>query len=331
MLKSALLNLYNDKKMFRLLVIAFIIVAIMSVATNGRFLSKNNMQAMLFLTPELGVLSLGIMMAMIVGGIDLSIVSIANLSSIVSAHIILSMGGGFFSIVLGSMVGLLVGALCGAFNGFLISRVKVHPILVTLGTFQLFQGVSIVITRGSAITNLPEMLINFGNSSLLGVPYPFMVLLLVWYSLSFTMNRTSFGQSLYLIGTNYKASIYSALDSDKHLNKVYTIVGVLAAIAGMIMLSRTNSAKADYGSSYTLQTILICMLGGVSWSGGVGKSTNVIISVFILQFLSSGFGLLRYSNFFKDFTSGAFLIFILLFYYYMEIYDERASKKLLSK
>lgn len=321
----------NDKKLFRLLIIGFVIIVLMTWATKGKFLSTKNFSAMLFLTPELGVLALGIMVAMIVGGIDLSIVSIANLSAIISTKTMLAMDNSLIGIVAGILMGLLVGYLCGFFNGFLIARVKIHPILVTLGTFQLFQGIAIVITKGYAITNLPEGFVLFGNDSILGIPYPFLIFLLVYQVLSFMLNKTGFGQSLYLIGTNYKASIYSSLDSDKYLNRVYAIVGVIAAVAGLIIVARTNSAKADYGGSYTLQAILICMLGGINWSGGVGKPLGVVISVFILQFLSSGFGILRYSNFFRDFTSGAFLLFILVFYHYIEIYDDNRLKKTLSK
>lgn len=321
----------QDKKMFRLLLIALLILLIMAWATNGKFLSTQNFSAMLFLTPELGILSLGIMLAMIVGGIDLSIVSIANLSAIIGTKVMLALGSGPSAIFAGCLAGLATGLCCGFFNGLLVARIKVHPILVTLGTFQLFQGIAIVLTKGYAVTNLPEVLSMFGNGAFLGIPYPFILLLLLWQALDFTLNRTGFGQSLYLIGTNYKASVYSGLESDKNLQTVYMWVGCIAAIAGLVMAARTNAAKADYGTSYTLQTILICMLGGVSWNGGVGKPSGIILSVFILQFLASGFGLLRYSNFFRDFTSGAFLIFILLFYYYMEIYDTRQSKKMLTK
>lgn len=324
-------KIMQDKKIFRLLIIGIIIVILMSILTKGRFLYLKNLSSMLFLIPELGILSLGIMMAMIIGGIDLSLVSIANLSSILATMFILYMDGSFIGIFLGIMLGLLVGAICGFINGFLISRIKVHPILVTLGTFQLFQGIAVVITKGYAITNLPESFINFGNGTILFIPIPFIALFVVWQFVSFLLNKTGFGQSLYLIGTNYKASKLSGLNSDKIINTTYTIVGIIGAIAGLIMVARTNSAKSDYGLSYTLQSILVCMLGGVNWSGGVGKSLGIIISVFILQFLSSGFSLMRYSNFFKDFTSGMFLLFILIFYYYMSIYDENKSKKLLKK
>lgn len=324
-------DLMKDKKIFRLLIIGVLIIIIMSILTNGRFLYIKNLSSMLFLIPELGILSLGIMIAMIVGGIDLSLVSIANLSAILATKFILYMNGSPIGIILGILLGLLIGAICGFINGFLISRINVHPILVTLGTFQLFQGIGVVITKGYAVTNLPQAFIHIGNGSILTIPIPFIVLLMVWAFVAFLLNKTGFGQSLYLIGTNYKASKLSGLNSDQILNITYTIVGIIGAIAGIIMVARTNSAKSDYGLSYTLQSILICMLGGVNWSGGVGKSIGIIISVFILQFLSSGFSLMRYSNFFKDFTSGAFLLFILIFYHYMGIYDENKSKKLLKK
>lgn len=330
-MKNIIKDIINDKKIFRLFIICLVVTTIIIFATKGRFLSSANLLSILFLLPELAILSLGIMLTMIVGGIDLSLVAIANLSSILATKFMIYMNNSLIGIILGILLGILVGALCGFFNGLLISRLKIHPILVTLGTFQLFQGISIVITKGYAVTNFPDQFIHLGNGSILHIPIPFIILILIFISISFMLSKTGFGQSLYLIGTNYKASRLSGLNSDYILNMVYTIVGIIGAIAGLIIVSRTNSAKSDYGLSYTLQTILICMLGGVNWTGGVGKPIGILISVFILQFLSSAFSLLRYSNFFKDFVSGVFLLFILVFYYYIGIYDDKKAKKLLLK
>lgn len=322
---------YYDKKVARLFIIAVLVAAMMGLLTQGRFFNIQNIIAILNITPELGILALGTMTAMIVGGIDLSIVSIANLSSIVIAKVILWRGGGPDAVVLGLLCGVLVGLACGYFNGFLVARIGVHPILVTLGSFQLFQGIAIVITKGYAVTNLPESLIYFGQGSILGLPIPFYILLIVWFGISYILQNTGYGQSLYMIGTNFKASKLSALDSDKILHRTYMFVGLIAVAAGLIMVSRTNSAKSDYGASYTLQTILICMLGGVNWSGGIGKPKGIIVSLFILQFLASGFSILRFSNFFRDFTSGVFLLFILVFYFYMDKWDEKVAKEKLNK
>jgi len=312
-------NALEDKKIFRLFIISFLVVLIMGGLTHMRFFSLRNWNSMLSMIPELGILSLGIMLAMIVGGIDLSLVSIANLSGLVSAGIMLSTEGSPMGILLGLAAGLLVGALCGLVNGFLIAYIGVHPIVATLGTYQLFRGIGVVISKGYAIVNFSPSLTEFSNKSILGlIPNIFLIFIIIGVFVSFMLRKTVFGQSLYYVGENSKASFYSTINTKAVILKVFVLIGILGAIAGIIMTSKTNSAKADYGASYTLQAILICLLGGVSWDGGIGKTSGVLLAVFTLQFLNSGFGLLRFSNFFGVFFTGLFLILVMIYYYFVE-------------
>lgn len=322
----------QNKKFLRLFIISLIVVVVMGVLTNSKFFSIRNWNGMLSMIPELGILSLGIMLAMIVGGIDLSIVSIANLSGIIAAQTMLQIDNSFWGVVAGLVLGIAVGALSGALNGFLIAYIGVHPILVTLGTFQLFKGIAIVISKGYAIVNFSNGLTTFFNQSYLGlIPNIFIIFIIVGLLISFLLVRTIFGHSIYFVGENYKASVYSSLNSKKLLMQTFIIIGVLGAIAGIIMAGKTNSAKADYGASYILQSILICLLGGVNWEGGVGKTSGVILSVFTLQFLNSGFGLLRFSNFFNIFFTGLFLLLVMIYYYYIENYDLNKMKIKINK
>ena len=309
----------EDKKILRLFIISIMVILIMGFLTDMKFFSMRNWNSMLSMIPELGILSLGIMLAMIVGGIDLSIVSIANLSGLVAAGIMLSSGGSAGGTVLGITAGILIGALSGLFNGVLIAYVGVHPIVATLGTYQLYRGIGVVISKGYAIVNFSEGLTGFSNSSLFGlVPNIFIIFILIGGGISFLLRKTIFGQHLYFVGENSKASFYSTINTKAVILKVFILIGILGAIAGIIMSSKTNSAKADYGGSYTLQAILICLLGGVSWAGGIGKTSGVLLAVFTLQFLNSGFGLLRFSNFFGVFFTGLFLILVMIYYYFVE-------------
>ncbi len=321
---TALLGSQGNRDFVRLLLITIVIGIAMTYATKGKFLSLRNINSMFVVMPELGILSLGIMLAMIVGGIDLSIVAIANLSGVISAKLMLQVHNPFVNVCLGIAVILAVGVACGYLNGFFIAQIGVHPILITLGTYQLYQGLAIVISKGYAIVNFSDVLTNFTNGSLFNlIPYNFLVFMLLVWAVSFVLKQTRFGQSIYLIGANYKASLFSALNSDAFVHITYVIIGAIGSLAGLIMAAKTNSAKADYGGSYTLQAILICLLGGVNWSGGVGKPAGVVIALFALLFLNSGFLLMRYSNFFLVFSSGAFLLFVLIFQYYMNRYDAR--------
>ena len=126
------------------------------------------------------------------------------------------------------------------------------------------------------------------------------------------LNRTPFGEKIYMLGTNPLAARFAGLDNDRLIVRTYMLCGLLSSVAGVIMMSRANSAKADFGSSYLLLTILIAVLGGVNPYGGFGKVAGVFLAVLSLQFLSSGFNILRFSNFAKEFVWGALLLIVIV-------------------
>jgi simple sugar transport system permease protein len=278
---------------------------------------------MSFQFPELGILSLAMLFAMLTGGIDLSIVGIANLASILAAFVFIklmpadaSQSAVIVYIILAVILAVIVGMICGLLNGVLISKINVPPILATLGTMQLFTGISIILTQGTALIAFPEQYSVIGNGSIgqLGVPLIIFLLLVVFFAV--TLRKTNYGINLYLIGSNSKAAIFAGINVSRILIMNYMMCGGLAGLTGIIMSSRTNAAKADYGNSYILQSILVAVLGGVNPNGGNGYAFGILISVLALQFLSSGFNMLRFSNFAKEFVWGVFLIAIMIVNYF---------------
>jgi simple sugar transport system permease protein len=207
------------------------------------------------------------------------------------------------------------GLLAGAVNSFLVAVVGIPPILATLGTMQLFTGIAIVITKGYAVVGYPEAFLAIGSRSVWIFPIPFLVFVACAAAVSVLLSRTRFGVNLYVIGTNLKAAVFAGIETRKELFKSYLATGLLSGIAGVVMISRTNSAKADYGESYVLQAVLVSVLGGVNPAGGFGTVMGVTIAVLSLQFLSSGFNMLRFSNFAKEFTWGMFLLAIMTLNY----------------
>src|SRR5690554_1285949 len=246
-----------DKNLKRLCIIGVSIFILMSLIVPDKFLTLNNLTSMAFQFPELGILSLGMLLAMLTGGIDLSVVGIANLSGIFTALIftsLLSPGSSTVQIVLVTIlavgVALLTGLIAGLFNGYLIGAIEMPAILATLGTMQLYTGIAIVITKGSAVFGLPEGFLMLGNTTFLFLPIPFIIFILVAILVSVLLNKTPHGFKAYMLGTNPIAARFSGINNKKILIKTYMITGLLASIAGIIIVSRSNSAKADYGASY---------------------------------------------------------------------------------
>lgn len=306
-----------SNEMARLLAITVVIFVLMTILRPSSFFSVSNITSMAFQMPEIGLLALAVTLSFITGGMDLSLVGIANLSAICAGLALSSMtqnaGSGLLvslMIVLSIVISLAIGAVCGLLNGFLVSKLKVIPMLATLGTMQLFTGIAMIITKGSSVVGLPVQFSVFGQSSIAFIPVPMLIMIICAISVFYLLDKTKLGIELRLIGTNEKAAVFSGIAVNKAKMLSYMYGGVIAAVAGIIMMSRVNSAKADFGSSYTMQSILVAVLGGVSPSGGKGKVAGVVLAVCVLQFLSSGFNMLRVSQYAKELVWGLLLILL---------------------
>lgn len=303
-----------------ILIVAMIVVMVMMWIFNGNdFMSFNNFQSMGYQLPELGVLSLAMMITMLTAGINLSIVASANLSGIVMAFILTGMvsqegvvqdSGGV--VLLAILAGLLVGILIGFLNGFLIAVVGISPILATLGTSIMIGGISVVITKGYVISGFPKAILTIGNGSVLGIPIPLLVFLICAGVMTVILEKTPLGTRVYLMGSNPIACLYSGVNNKKVIFQTYIISGILSSIAAIVMIARFNSAKADYGESYVLQAVLASVLGGVNASGGFGKVSGLIISIIILQMISSGLNLMGVSNFLTIAIWGIILLLVMV-------------------
>jgi simple sugar transport system permease protein len=257
-------------------------------------------------------------LVMMTGGIDLSVVGIANLSAVVAALILTEFAGPDLPLQasllwLGFALGasLLIGAMVGLLNGTLVAFLGLPPILATLGSGLVFTGFAIALTGGSAVMGFPEVVAWIGNSQMLGLPTPLLIFIMLAVALHFLMTRTAFGIRISMFGTNPLAALYAAVDVKGMLLKVYMLSGLFASVAGMVIMSRANSAKADYGSSYLLLSVLIAVLGGVNPYGGYGRVVGVVLAVLSMQFLSSGLNMLQVSNFARELIWGALLLFVM--------------------
>jgi len=303
----------------RMVIILLVTFAVFAVLRPSVFLNPLNLQNIGVAAPEIGLLSLAITIAMLTGGIDLSIVAIANASAITvsTLYTAISASSGeataeSLAIVI-ILAGVAVGAALGAVNGVLISVVGITPILTTLGTMQLFNGLALVFTGGVTISGAPSLLPEIGRATLAGVPMLFVVLILVAIALSVLIDRTPLGRKIQLQGANPVAARYSGISQRKTLMLTYIASGVLGGIAGLLFLSRNPSASADYGSSYILLAIVIAVLGGTNPNGGFATVTGVVLAALTLQVVSSGFTALRLSAYEYAIAQGVLLVAVLVF------------------
>ena len=303
----------------RLAIITVAVFALMAVLSPDRFLSEGNLISMAFQFPEFAILALAMTLTMMTGGIDLSVVGVSNLSAVVAATVLASVAPAGIGTIeslpwlaLAYALALLVGAIAGAVNGLLVARLALPPILATLGSGLVFTGFAVALTGGSAVMGFPDTVAWLGNGRLLGIPVPLLVFALLALFLHVLLTRTAFGLRATMYGANPMAALYAAIDTSRLLLRVYVMSGAFAAVAGLVIMSRANSAKADYGSSYLLLAVLIAVLGGVNPYGGRGRVIGVVLAVLSMQFLSSGLNMLQVSNFARELIWGVLLIIVML-------------------
>lgn len=309
----------DPQLLFLLFVNAAVVVAAM-VLTGPEFTSAYNFQSMASQVPELGLLALGVMLAMISGngGIDLSGIALANLAGIVGYQIAVATVDPSVAplsyILVFSCGALLIGVIGGAINGALIGYAGVTSIIATLGTQLFFTGVAVGLTGGSAqMLGYIPMFDSFGNVPVMGIPLTFALFIIIALAVAAMLKFTKFGTHLFLMGSNAKAAYFAGIPVRSVLFRTFFLSGILASVAGIVIAARTSSVKWDYGTSYVLAAILIAVMAGVRPQGGYGRVVCVVLSASALQLLSSLFNFMALSNFFRDFAWGVLLLMFLAF------------------
>lgn len=311
-----------------LMVLALVIMAVLQPSS---YFTLKNVKSMIFQFPEYGILAFGMMVCMIAGGIDLSLVGIMNFTGVLAAMIVTKMTAGeagagmeIPAIILAIVVALAVGGLCGAFNGFIIGYFNIPAMLVTLCGLQLYTGLAYGITGGPAINGMCDSFKNIANGTIAGIPYVFFIYVIVLLVVAFVMKSTVFGNEIYFLGSNAKASRYSGINTLKVTIMTHMFSGILGGTAGILITSHLNSAKSSNGSTYTLLTLLIVVLGGVHPDGGKGRVMGVALATILLQMIANAFGLLHMDDNAKTFVNGCLLVAALLLDVYL---DKRAARK----
>ena len=288
---------------------------VFSALAPARFLSGDALRAIAFQMPELGILALAMMIPLMSGGLNLAIIATANLSALVMAAILTKMLGpespahltaGVIALALAS--GLITSLVVGLITGMIVAFLGVHPILVTLGTMTAVKGISVLATSGGVIGGFPPAILFLGNGTLLGIPVAMIIFISCAFIVAVIMNHAPFGVSVRMIGSNERATRYSGVPTEWMLVGVYVVSSALCWVAATVMMARFNSARAGYAESYLLITILAAVLGGVDPNGGFGKVLGLVLSLVLLQVISTGFNLLGLSQHLTQAIWGATMI-----------------------
>ncbi|MCW0136432.1 ABC transporter permease [Escherichia coli] len=280
---------------FYLIGLLVLTVAAFSITMPEIFWSISNFQSVASQMPVLGILALAMAVTMLCGGINLSIIATANACSLVMAWVATQYPPGIATVVATLLAGAGAAVIIGLCNGALIAGIRVSPILATLGMMTLLKGVNILVTGGSAIANHPSWVLWLNHAQWFGIPLPMWLFTAVSLGLWILLEKTPLGKSIYLIGSNERATLYSGINTRRVLIWWYVISALLCAVAAFLMMSKLNSAKASYGESYLLVSILAAVLGGVNPDGGKRADNWYGAGAVSSQIIESGFNILGIS------------------------------------
>lgn len=306
-----------------------VVLVAFSIAS-PQFLTAANFNSIAFQLPELGLLTLAMLMPIVSGGFNLAIIYTANICGLTLAWVLMQYGGvdaGMPAFLLGSAAAIVVGALAGCIMGLVIAYIGAHPILVSLAMMIFLRGLGEFLTKGGDISGFPDFLHGVGHGYIMGIPVPlmlFFVAAIVWHVL---LTRTRHGFSVFMIGSNIRAANYSGIHTKRTLTLIYTLSGVMCALAGILMLTRFNSVRVGHGEALLLVTVLACFLGGVDPFGGFGRVVPVVLALIILQVLSSGLNLLGANQHLATAVWGLFLIAVMILRWMAAAYRNSNQKK----
>lgn len=302
------------------------IILLLSILTKGTFLQPQNLLNVIVQVAPIGILALGMMFAIITLGIDLSVGSIVAIAAVISASLaqISSRSGAMYPglvlpIFVPILAGLAVGAGVGAFNGLVISKFHIAPFIATLGMMTAGRGLALIYTNGRPISGLAPGFNYLGQGKILGLPVPILLLALVAAITWVILTRTRFGRHVYAIGGNAQAARVSGINIDRVQLGIYTYIGLLAGLAGMILAARIGSGNPQLGTGIELDAIASTVIGGTSFAGGVGTVWGTIVGALIMGVINNGLDLLNVSPFMQMVVKGAIIVIAI-------IIDERKNR-----
>ncbi|NBJ70305.1 ribose ABC transporter permease [Roseburia sp. 1XD42-34] len=299
---------FNIAKLGPLL--GLLLIAIVLGMMSDSFFTLNNILNLLRQVSVNALIAFGMTFVILTAGIDLSVGSTLALGSALTAGLLAGGMDPFLAICIGLLIGLMLGAL----NGLIIAKGKVAPFIATLATMTIFRGATLVYTDGKPITGLSDSFAfeMIGKGYVFGIPFPAIIMLIVFFSLFFVLRSTVFGRKVYAIGGNEEAAKLSGIKAERVKIGVYSLTGMLAVLAGIIITSRLDSAQPTAGTMYELDAIAAVVIGGTSLSGGKGRIFGTLIGALIIGVIDNGLNLLNVSSFYQQIVKGLVILLAVL-------------------
>ena len=284
--------------------IALIVISAGISLMAPQFLTAKNMYLVSRQISFVAIVALGELFVILTGGIDLSVGSTVGLSGMITGVVLAAGVHPIFALP----IGVLSGMLIGTFNGSVIAYVGITPFIVSLGALSMGRGLSLILTKGNPIIEMPSSFFFLAQSDLLGIPTPVIIAAVIAGIVHVTLTYTAFGRRIYAIGGNEQATALSGVDVKMIKLKIYAICGLLAGIVGVLLVARFNSAQPATGKGWELDAIASAVIGGTSLSGGVGTVLGLLIGATVMGVIRNGLVLMQVSAYWQDFIIGGIIV-----------------------
>ena len=294
----------NNIRQYGLLIVFGIICLIISLIT-PQFLTLSNLTIIVTQVSINALLAFGVTFVIITGGIDLSLGSIVAVTGVTSAMLA---HPDSYPVLIPIVMGLLAGLLMGAFNGFIITKSKIAPFIVTLGTMTIGRGLALILSDGRPVSNLSDSFNYLGSGTVFGIPFLILIFILVFALCSIILSKTILGRHIYAIGGNEQAARASGINIDRVKLSVYSISGLLAGLAGILLASRITTGQPNAGAGFELDAIAAVVIGGTSTAGGRGTMTGTLIGVLLIGVINNGLDLLNVTSYYQQVVMGIIII-----------------------
>lgn len=304
--KKSVKNILLDYSVYIIIVVLIIYFSIAS----PMFLSRGNISNFFRQIPSVGLLTVAYTMVLITGNVDLSIASIAAFCGTTAAF--LAKGG--INPLITIIVSLALGGVMGVFNGLLITKFDLPSFILTLGTNYIYRGLIMFFTDGVYITGMPEWFAKLSQTKLISniIYSNTAVFILVSIAFSYLLKNTNFGRKCYAVGSNKEAARLSGIRADDHIIKTYMLEGIVAGIAGVLLMSNLNVGGPNEGQGLDLLAMAAAILGGTQFSGGVGTIGGAIVGILTLQIFTNGLAILGVNAFMQQVVTGLVIIVALI-------------------
>lgn len=288
------------------IVVAFVVLCIVLSVSNEFFLTWGNWTNIIRQTAINGILAVGVTFVILTKGIDLSVGAVMALAGAVGASLATSSNP--HNIVLVLFAACAVGAVLGWLNGAAVAKLSLPPFVVTLGMLSVARGLTYIYTDGQPIPNLSDPLLWLGSGSLLGIPVPIILLVLVFGVCWFVLRHTVFGRHVYAVGGSERSAATSGIQVSRVITLAYVVSGLLAALAGMVLTARTTAALPQAGVAYELDAIAAVVIGGTSLSGGKGTLVGTLFGALIIGTINNGLDLMGVSSYYQQVVKGLIIV-----------------------